>query len=79
MNIAEEAGGENCFLIGLMADQVLGARGWYSPHWHDENETKTRAALETWPGRESYPATERTPRTHATCGTRAVPRGVAAR
>jgi glycogen phosphorylase len=46
IEMAQEAGEENFFLFGLTADQVAGSRGWYSPHWHYDNETETRAALE---------------------------------
>jgi starch phosphorylase len=46
IEIAEEAGEENCFMFGLNADQVLNGRGWYSPHWHYDNEPETRAALD---------------------------------
>jgi starch phosphorylase len=46
IEIAEEAGEENCFMFGLTADQVLGGRGWYNPRWHYENEPATRAALD---------------------------------
>jgi len=46
IEIAEEAGEENCFMFGLTADQVLNGRGWYSPSWHYENEPETRAALD---------------------------------
>jgi starch phosphorylase len=46
IEMAEEAGEENFFLFGLTADQVAGSRGWYSPHWHYENEPETRAALD---------------------------------
>jgi len=46
IEMAEEAGEENFFLFGLNADQVAGNRGWYSPHWHYENEPETRAALD---------------------------------
>src|SRR5262249_44924054 len=45
IEIAEEAGEENCFMFGLTADQVLHSRGWYSPRWHYENDAETRAAL----------------------------------
>ncbi|MFO0852724.1 MAG: glycogen/starch/alpha-glucan phosphorylase, partial [Gemmataceae bacterium] len=46
IEIAEEAGEENCFMFGLTADQVLNSRGFYSPRWHYENEPETRAALD---------------------------------
>jgi starch phosphorylase len=46
IEIAEEAGEENCFLFGLTAEQVVGSRGWYNPRWHYENEPETRAALD---------------------------------
>ncbi len=46
IEMAEEAGEENFFLFGLTADQVAGSRGWYSPHWHYQNEPETRAALD---------------------------------
>ena len=46
IEIAEEAGEENCFMFGLTADEVLNGRGWYSPRWHYENEPETRAALD---------------------------------
>jgi glycogen phosphorylase len=46
IEMAEEAGEENFFLFGLSAEQVAGGRGWYSPHWHYENDPETRAALD---------------------------------
>jgi starch phosphorylase len=46
IEIAEEAGEENCFMFGLTTDQVLDGRGWYNPNWHYENEPETRAALD---------------------------------
>ncbi|HET8564128.1 MAG TPA: glycogen/starch/alpha-glucan phosphorylase, partial [Candidatus Binatia bacterium] len=46
IEMAEEAGEENFFLFGLTAEQVAGSRGWYSPHWHYDNEPETRAALD---------------------------------
>jgi starch phosphorylase len=46
IEMAEEAGEENFFLFGLTAQQVAETRGWYSPHWHYNNESETRAALE---------------------------------
>src|SRR5438874_223276 len=45
IEMAQEAGEENFFLFGLTAEQVAASRGWYSPHWHYENEPETRAAL----------------------------------
>jgi starch phosphorylase len=44
--MAEEAGEGNVFLFGLSAREVAESRGWYSPHWHYENEPETRAALD---------------------------------
>jgi len=46
IEMAEEAGEENFFLFGLTAEQVVGSRGWYNPHWHRDNEPETRAALD---------------------------------
>jgi len=46
IEMAEAAAEENFFLFGLTADQVAGSRGWYSPHWHYDNEPETRAALD---------------------------------
>jgi starch phosphorylase len=46
IEIAEEAGEENCFMFGLSTEQVITGRGWYDPHWHYENEPETRAALD---------------------------------
>ena len=46
IEMAREAGEENFFLFGLTAEQVIGSRGWYDPHWHYEHEPETRAALE---------------------------------
>ena len=46
IEMAEEAGEENFFLFGLTAEQVASSRGWYSPHWHYQNEPETRAALD---------------------------------
>jgi glycogen phosphorylase len=46
IEMAEEAGEENFFLFGLTAEQVAASRGWYNPHWHYENESETRAALD---------------------------------
>jgi starch phosphorylase len=47
IEMAQEAGEENFFLFGLTAQQVAGAREWYSPYWHIANEPETRAATET--------------------------------
>jgi starch phosphorylase len=46
IEMAAEAGEENFFLFGLTAEQVIGSRGWYNPHWHYENEPETREALD---------------------------------
>jgi starch phosphorylase len=46
IEMAEEAGEENFFLFGLAAEQVAASRDWYSPQWHYDNESETRAALD---------------------------------
>jgi starch phosphorylase len=46
IEIAEEAGEENCFMFGLTTEQVIASRGWYSPQWHYDHEPETRAALD---------------------------------
>jgi glycogen phosphorylase len=46
IEMAAEAGEENFFLFGLTAEQVIGSRGWYKPHWHYEHEPETRQALD---------------------------------
>jgi starch phosphorylase len=46
IEMAEEAGEENFFLFGLTAQQVADSRGYYSPMWHYENDSETRAALD---------------------------------
>jgi starch phosphorylase len=46
IEMAQEAGEENLFLFGLTAEQVSESRGWYSPHWHYENDRETRQALD---------------------------------
>ena len=46
LEMAREAGEENFFLFGLSAEQVLGSRGWYDPHWHYAHEPQTRAAID---------------------------------
>jgi starch phosphorylase len=46
IEMAHEAGEDNFFLFGLTAEQVLSSRGWYNPHWHYEQESETRRALD---------------------------------
>ena len=46
IEMAAEAGEENFFLFGLTAEQVIGSRGWYNPHWHYEHEPETHQALD---------------------------------
>jgi starch phosphorylase len=46
IEMAEEAGEENLFLVGLSAEQVVSSRAWYNPHWHYDHEPETRAALD---------------------------------
>jgi glycogen phosphorylase len=46
IEMAAQAGEENFFLFGLSAQQVAESRGWYSPHWHYENDPEARAALD---------------------------------
>ena len=46
IEMAQEAGEENFFLFGLSAEEVAASRGWYSPHWHYDNEPETQAALD---------------------------------
>jgi len=46
IEMAAEAGDENFFLFGLTAEQVIGSRGWYNPHWHYEHEAETRQVLD---------------------------------
>jgi len=46
IEMAAEAGEENFFLFGLTAEQVLGSRGWYNPHWHYDHDPETRQALD---------------------------------
>jgi starch phosphorylase len=46
IEMAEEAGEENFFLFGLSAQEVADSRGWYSPHWHYDNDREARAALD---------------------------------
>lgn len=45
IEMAQAAGEDNFFLFGLTAQQVAESRGWYSPHWHYENEPEIRAVL----------------------------------
>ncbi|MFZ3191185.1 MAG: glycogen/starch/alpha-glucan phosphorylase [Candidatus Sulfotelmatobacter sp.] len=46
IEMAAEAGEENFFLFGLRAEQVIGSRGWYNPHWHYEHDPEARQALD---------------------------------
>ena len=46
IEMAEEGGEDNFFLFGLTAEQVAASRGWYTPHWHYDNEPETRASLD---------------------------------
>ena len=46
IEMAAEAGEENFFLFGLTAEQVIGSRGSYDPHWHYENDPEIREALD---------------------------------
>jgi glycogen phosphorylase len=46
IEMAAEAGEDNFFLFGLTAEQVIGSRGWYNPHWHYEHEPETLQALD---------------------------------
>jgi glycogen phosphorylase len=46
IEMAEQAGEENCFLFGLTAEQVASSRSWYDPHWHYDNQPEIRAALD---------------------------------
>ena len=46
IEMANEAGEANFFLFGLTAEEVIGSRGWYNPHWHYEHEPETRQALD---------------------------------
>ena len=46
IEMAAEAGEKNFFLFGLTAEQVIGSRGWYNPHWHYEHEPETRQAMD---------------------------------
>jgi starch phosphorylase len=46
IEMAAEAGEENFFLFGLTAEQVIGSRARYNPHWHYEHEPETRNALD---------------------------------
>ena len=46
IEMAAEAGEDNFFLFGLTAEQVIGSRGWYNPHWHYDHEPETRKALD---------------------------------
>src|SRR5262249_24981277 len=46
IEMAEEAGEENFFLVVLTAGQVAAGRAWYKPQWHYENDRETGAALD---------------------------------
>jgi starch phosphorylase len=46
IEMAAEAGEENFFLFGLTAEQVIGSRGWYNPHWHYQHDPEIRQALD---------------------------------
>ncbi len=46
IEMAAEAGEENFFLFGLTAEQVIGSREWYNPHWHYEHDPETHQALD---------------------------------
>jgi starch phosphorylase len=46
IEMAAEAGEENFFFFGLTAEQVIGSRGWYNPHWHYQHDLETRQALD---------------------------------
>jgi starch phosphorylase len=46
IEMADEAGEENCFLFGLTAEQVSANRKSYDPNWHYQNEPETHAALD---------------------------------
>jgi starch phosphorylase len=48
IEMAQAAGEENFFLFGLTARQVADSRGCYNPHWHYDNESETRAALDLY-------------------------------
>jgi starch phosphorylase len=45
IEMAQEAGEENLFLLSLTARQAADSRSWHNPHWHYDNEPETRAAL----------------------------------
>ena len=46
IEMAQEAGEGNFFLIGLTAEQVADSTKWYDPWWHYNHEPETRAALD---------------------------------
>jgi glycogen phosphorylase len=46
IEMAAQAGEENCFLFGLNAQQVAESRAWYRPHWHYAHDAEVRKALD---------------------------------
>jgi starch phosphorylase len=44
VQIAEEAGKENLFWLGLTHEQLENSQAWHDRHWHYEHEPQTRAA-----------------------------------
>src|SRR5258707_11242872 len=46
IEMAQEAGEEKHFLIGLSVDEVQNSQAWYNPHWHYEHEPETRSELD---------------------------------
>ena len=46
VEILEEVGAENIFIFGLTAAQAMESRSYYDPHWHYQNDSETREALD---------------------------------